>query len=80
MKKELSVVEIYNDFIDKMILSDIEIEILKKYVKNETITKISVDLNMGTASVSRVIAEIKRKYEIYKQVELARLMILLGEK
>ena len=80
MKKELSIKQIYDDFVDKIVLTDTEKEILERYIKNETITAISVNMAMGTASVSRTIAQLKVKYKLYKDLEMAKLMILLGEK
>jgi len=80
VKKELSIKQIYDDFVDKIVLTDTEKEILERYIKNETITAISVNMAMGTASVSRTIAQLKVKYKLYKDLEMAKLMILLGEK
>lgn len=76
MKKELSVKQIFDDFIDKTILNDIEKEVLIKYVKNESIVKIASDLTMSTATISRIIAELKEKYQNYKKLELAKLLLL----
>ena len=76
MKKELSVKQIFDDFISKTILNDIERDILIKYIKNESIVKISEDLSISTATVSRTIADLKEKYENYKKLELAKLLLL----
>ena len=76
MKKELSVKQIFDDFTSKIILNDIEKDILIKYIKNESIVKISEDLSISTATVSRVIADLKGKYANYKKLELAKLLLL----
>lgn len=76
MKKELSVKQIFNDFVEKTILNDIEKEVLIRYIKNESIIKISSDLAISTATTSRIIAELKEKYKNYKQLELAKLLLL----
>ena len=76
MKKELSVKQIYDDFINKTILNETEKEILNKYIRNESIVKISTDMSISTASVSRIIADIKKKYSNYKKLELAKLTLL----
>ena len=76
MKKELSVKQIFDDFISKTILNDIEKDILIKYIKNESIVKISEDLSISTATVSRAISDLKEKYENYKRLELAKLLLL----
>lgn len=76
MKKELSIKQIYDDFISKTILNEIEEKILIKYIKNESIVKIADDLSVSTATVSRTIAELKEKYGNYKRLELAKLLLL----
>lgn len=76
MKKELANKQIYNDFISKTILTDNEADILIRYIKNDSIVKIANDTNQGTTTVSRTIASIKEKYKRYKQLELAKLMLL----
>ena len=76
MKKELSIKQIFDDFISKTILNDIEEKVLIKYIKNESIIKIADDLSISTASVSRIIADLKEKYGNYKQLELAKLLLL----
>lgn len=75
MKKELSSMQIFSDFVNKTILNDNEIDILKRYIKGETIVKIANDTCQGTATVSRIIANLKDKYEKYKKLEIAKLII-----
>ncbi len=76
MRKELSIKQIYDDFIDKVILSDIEKEVLNLYIRNNSIVKMSDELCLGTATISRIIADLKDKYNKYKKLELERLRIL----
>ena len=76
MKKELSIKQIYDDFTSKVILNDIEKDILIMYIKNHTIVKIANDTSQSTATVSRIIAELKEKYSNYKKLELAKLLLL----
>ena len=75
MKKELCVKQIYNDFTDKVVLTDIEKQVLDLYIKNESIVKIADAIMQGTATVSRVIFELKEKYKNYKKLEIAKLNI-----
>lgn len=72
--------QIFSDFISKTILNDNEIDILKRYIKGETIIKIADETSQGTATVSRIIAELKQKYQKYKDLELAKLILLQGKK
>ena len=76
MKKELSMKQIFDDFTSKIILNDTEKEILIMYIKNESIIKISENLSISTATVSRIIAELKQKYNNYKKLEIAKLLLL----
>ena len=76
MKKELAVKQIYDDFVNKIILTDNEKDILDLYIKNESIVKIANLTTQSTVSVSRTIADLKEKYAKYKQLELAKLLLL----
>lgn len=76
MRKELSVKQIFDDFVSKTILNDDEIEILIKYIKKESIVKIANDTKQSTATISRIIAELKIKYDNYKKLEIAKLLLL----
>lgn len=76
MKKELASKAIYDDFLNKTILTDVEKEVLMRYIKNESIVKISDETKQSTSTVSRTIALLKEKYSNYKKLELEKLMIL----
>ncbi len=71
--------QIYDDFLSKTILNDNEIEVLKRYLRGDTIVKIANDTSQSTATVSRMIASIKLKYKKYKELELAKLIIFQKE-
>ena len=73
MKKELANKLLRDDFIDKTILSDREVEVLLLYVKGESIVKIADVTKQGTATVSSIILQLKQKYRIYKEFELTKL-------
>lgn len=80
MKKELAIKQIREDFINKVMLNENEIDILERYVKNHSIVKMAEDTKQGTATISRIIASIKEKYEDYKKLEIAKLMLLTNKK
>lgn len=75
MKKELANEIIRNDFINKTILTEREMEVLLLYVKGESIVKISNVTKQGTATVSVIISQLKEKYRIYKELELTKLRL-----
>ena len=80
MKKELSIKQIYDDFISKVILTDNEQDILVRYIRNDSIVKIASDTKQGTTTISRVIYDLKDKYKRYKELELAKLKVFRNEK
>ena len=80
MKKELSIKQIYDDFISKVILTDNEQDVLVRYIRNDSIVKIASDTKQGTTTVSRVIYDIKDKYKKYKDLELAKLVVFKQDK
>lgn len=75
MKKELCIRQIYDDFINKVILTEQEIEVLNLYIKNYSLLKIADETKQGTATVSRIIADLKDKYNNYKKLEIEKLKI-----
>lgn len=75
MKKELSIKQIYDDFTNKVILTENEQDILVRYIRNDSIVKIASDTKQGTTTVSRAIYNIKQKYKTYKDLELAKLLV-----
>lgn len=77
MKKELCIKQIYDDFVNKVFLNDIEKQVLELYIKNESITKISDEISQSTSTVSRIIFEIKEKYTTYKKLEIVKLNIFM---
>ena len=80
MKKVLAIKEIREDFINKVMLSKNEIDILERYIKNDSIVKMAEDTKQGTATISRIIASIKEKYEDYKKLEIAKLILFTKKK
>ena len=76
MKRALSLDIIYNDFINKVKLSDIEMNVLNKYLKSESLVKISMDVALSYSSVSRIISNLKIKYENYRKLEIVKLDLL----
>lgn len=73
MVKELSNKIIYDDFKSKVILTDDEAMILDMLIKKDSIVKISQNLCMSDRNVSRIIRDIKNKYNDYRKVELVKL-------
>lgn len=72
MINELSNKIIFDDFKNKMILTDDEEEILLMLVKKYSIIKISQEVNLSDRTVERIIKNLKIKYNNYKKIELAK--------
>jgi DNA-directed RNA polymerase specialized sigma subunit len=79
MIKEMCNIIIYNDFIDKVILSDDEKQILDLLIKKKSIVQISQELNISDSTVSRIIKDLKEKYKNYKAIEIAKYDIFKTE-
>lgn len=76
MVKELCNKIIYNDFLDKVVLTDEEKRILDMLLLRYTLVKISQEIGMSDRNVSRIVKSLKDKYEMYKKLEIAKLNIL----
>ena len=79
MKKELSAKPIFDDFKSKVILTDLEVEVLTRYIKGNSIVKIADEVKQSTSTISRTIANLKEKYDNYKKLEIAKLMLFKRE-
>lgn len=77
MKKELCIKQIYDDFLSKVLLTDIEKQVLDLYIRNESIVKMANITMQGTTTISRIIAELKNKYDKYKSLEMAKLNVFI---
>ncbi|MBR4178034.1 MAG: hypothetical protein IKR57_01640 [Bacilli bacterium] len=76
MKKELCIKQIYDDFNNKTILSEQEKEVLDLFIKDYSLLKIADETKQGTATVSRIIDDLKEKSNNYKKLEIEKLKIL----
>lgn len=76
MKKKLAIKQIFDDFTNKAILTENEKEVLIRYVRGESIVKIAEETAQSTTSVSKAIACLKEKYEKYRKLEIAKLLLL----
>lgn len=78
MKKDLSIKQIYDDFILKVMLDEDEIKVLDMYIKNYSYVQMSLALNISERNISRIVNRLKEKYAIYKNLEVSRLNMLLS--
>ena len=78
MKKDLSIKQIYDDFILKVTLDEDEIKVLDMYIKNYSYVQMPLALNISERNISRIVNRLKEKYAIYKNLEVSRLNMLLS--
>lgn len=71
MKKDLSIKQIYDDFILKVTLDEDEIKVLDMYIKNYSYVQMSLALNISERNISRIVNRLKEKYAIYKNLEVS---------
>lgn len=76
MFESLKIKIIYDDFLDKVKLSQQQIEILNRLIKKETVVKISIETNMSERSVGYEIRKLKDLFIKYKQMEIAKANML----
>lgn len=53
----------YEYLVEELMLNDLEANILKMRIQDKSIVEMSLDKNISTASVSRIIKKIKNKIE-----------------
>lgn len=80
MKEDLAIKQLYDDFIIKVILTDNERDILDRYIKGDTYVNMSIETQQSYSNISRTITDLKKKYDIYKQLELMKLNLLQRNK
>lgn len=78
MQKELSNKVIYEDFKSKTVLTSEEKEVLDMLIQRESLIKIAQKVCMSERKVSRIIKDLKEKYDKYKKLEIAKLCIFLS--
>lgn len=76
MFESLKIKIIYDDFLNKVKLSQQQIEILNRLIKKETVVKISIETNMSERSVGYEIRKLKDLFIKYKQMEIAKANML----
>lgn len=72
MIKEMCNKIIYDDFINKVILTDDEKIVLDMLIQRKSVIQISQAVNMSDRTVSRIIKDVKVKYNNYKNLEIAK--------
>lgn len=78
MVEKLKVKAIYDDFLQKVSLTEEQIKIIDKLIKKETLVKISLDLGISKRTLNYEIKKIKKLYEEYARLEIIKLLVLIN--
>lgn len=78
MFEKLKVKSLYDDFIEKVQLSEEQIKLLDLLINKESVVKIAIELGMSQRTVSYEIKKLKKLYNDYKQLELIRILTLFN--
>lgn len=78
MKKDLSIKQIYDDFLLKVTLDEDEVSVLNLYIKNYSYVKMSIELGISERNIGRIVNRLKEKYDIYKNLEVTSLNLFLS--
>lgn len=78
MLDKLRVKVLYDDFLNKVKLTDEQKKILDMLINKDKIIKISIELGISERTVNYEIKKIKKMYNDYLQMEIVKLLSLMG--
>lgn len=78
MIEKLKIKAIYDDFLRNVSLTDEQIEILNRLIRKDTIVKISMEIGVSERTVNYEIKKLKKLYQDYYNLQLSKIMLLLG--
>lgn len=78
MVEKLKVKAIYDDFLRNVSLTDEQIEILNRLIQKDTIVKISMEIGVSERTVNYEIKKLKKLYQDYYNLQLSKIVWLLG--
>lgn len=78
MVKKLKIKAIYNDFVEKVSLTEEQIKILNMLINNDSITKISMEIGVSTRTINYEIRKLKDLYDNYMKIEVSKLIVLIS--
>lgn len=77
MIEKLKIKALYDDFINKVKLTDEQIRILDMMINKDSTVKISMEIGVSPRTVTYEIKKIKRLYEDYYKMEVIKLLSLI---
>lgn len=78
MIEKLKIKAIYDDFLRNVSLTDEQIEILNRLIRKDTIVKISMEIGVSERTVNYEIKKLKKLYQDYYNLQLSKIVLLIG--
>jgi len=78
MIEKLKINVLYDDFINKVRLTDEQKEILDMMINKDTIVKMSLEIGVSERTIKYEIKKIKELYNNYLQMEITKLISLMN--
>lgn len=78
MIEKLKVKALYDDFINKVHLTDEQIRILNMMINKDTIVKMSLEIGVSQRTINYEIKKIKELYNNYLQLEIIKMISLMN--
>ena len=77
MIEKLKVKALYDDFINKVKLTDEQKRILDMMINKDTIVKMSLEIGVSTRTINTEVKKIKELYNKYLQLEIIKMISLM---
>ena len=78
MLEKLRIKVVYEDFLNKVKLTDEEKEILDRLIDKQKIIKISMEMGISERTIKYIKKKINKLFDNYWQIELVKLLALLN--
>lgn len=78
MIEKLRVKALYDDFVNKVQLTDEQKRILNMMINKDTIVKMSLEIGVSQRTINYEIKKIKELYNNYLQIEITKLISLIN--
>lgn len=78
MIEKLKIKALYNDFVNKVNLTEEQKRILNMMINKDSIVKMSMEIGVSQRTISAEIKKIKELYNNYLQMEITKMISLIN--
>lgn len=78
MVEKLRIKALYDDFVNKVKLTDEQKRILDMMLNRDTIVKISLEIGVSQRTINYEVKKIKKLYNNYLQMEISKMISLIN--